>query len=61
MPLVSLSKTNNTLKGPYKPYRYRVEGFIDGVPFVKKYRSMRGVNHLKQQQGITSFSFVVLS
>lgn len=52
---------NSTLKGKFKPPRYRVFGLDNGVAFTRCYRTLKGVTSLKQKAGITHFDYVLLS
>lgn len=52
------SKTNNTLKGAFKPPRWVAFGLDDGVPFRRAYRTKKAAMGLKQKRGITQLQVV---
>lgn len=50
---IPLRNTNNTLLGPFRPYRYLVDAKQDGVPFRRRYRTLKGAEKLVLKQGVT--------
>lgn len=57
---MSIIVANNTLKGTFRPPRFRVYGLEWGVPFMRVYRSRKAALKLQQKDGITSFTLQVL-
>lgn len=51
---------NNTLKGKYKAPRYRCFFDVDGVPGERVFRSLKGVNKLKQTAGIRNLQVITI-
>jgi hypothetical protein len=61
MTTLKLALTNNTMKGPFKPPKYRCSGLDNGVPFTRCYRTLQSVRKLKRQSQISNFEYVILN